>query len=101
MREPGTQLRVEARSGSAEFPREGEGEGRGGCWFHKHARSLARWVAVHFGRKGAGRGRGRGSGEGEEGEGEGVDVREYEGGGGWGLWEGRDLKESEGCGLKA
>jgi hypothetical protein len=36
-----------------------------------------------------------------EGEGEGVEVREYDGGGGWGLWEGRDFKESEGCGLKA
>jgi hypothetical protein len=61
------------------------------------ARSLARWVAVHFGRKGAGRGRGLGrEGEGED---EGVDVGGYEGGGG--LWEGRDFKESEGCGLKA
>jgi hypothetical protein len=60
VREPGTQLRVEARSGSAEFPREGEGERRGGCWFHKHARSLAGWLFTLAGR------------EPGEGEGEGV-----------------------------
>jgi hypothetical protein len=57
VREPGTQLRVEARSiGSAEFPRE---RGRGGvCWFHKHARSLAGWLFTLAGREpGGGEGR--------------------------------------------
>ena len=86
-------MRVEARSGSAEFPREGW---EGGCWFHKHARSLGGCSLWQEGSRARARARER---EGE-GEGEGVDVRGYEGGGG-GLWEGRDFKESEGCGLKA
>jgi hypothetical protein len=62
VREPGTQLRVEARSGSAEFPREGEGEGTGGVVGSTStlARSLAGWLFTLAGR------------EPGEGEGEGV-----------------------------